>query len=137
MLTPLVNTILAINVPNLNTRLYGDVYDILNNREINYVALVVEAVRSEKREEYDYITLRLTIVDKLLDDESNLLNIFDGCEMLLNDLLKKTPETIDYEDYTIDYIKQDFADHLAGIYADITFIMPSYDCEYYDKEYFQ
>ena len=133
MLTDLVNTLLGIELPNLNTKRYGDVYDILNNRPIDYCAFIVEAV-SAREAAMSEITLRLTVVDMLMEDESNLLQVFDNCHKMLHDILLHLPDDVEYQEYSVDFIKQDFADHLAGVYADITFTTEPYTCEYYGKE---
>lgn len=128
----LVNTLLSIDVPNLNTKKYGDVYDILNNESINYCAMVLELLRTSEDDTAHYTTLRITVVDRLNNDETNLLDVFDNTEHILHDVLKKSPEYVDYEqNITVEYIRQDFADKLAGCYAEITFIDGRYHCTYY------
>lgn len=129
----LVNTILGVSVTNLNTKRYGDVYDVLNNQTVTYTALVVEVMRSEELAHSRNITLRLTVIDKLNEDESNTLDVFDHTEKVLHDLLISLPDSVDWEgEYSIEYVKQDFADKCAGCYSEITFITDKNLCEYYE-----
>ena len=127
----LIDHILEARVTNLNTILYGDVYNLLNSQEISYSACVVELLDSNVSGKLTTHRLRIVIVDRLLEDESNLLDVYDVSLMQMRNVLNHIQEEYDLEtSFTINYIKQDFADHLAGVYCDVNITDLTYFCEF-------
>lgn len=121
----------SASINGIETIFFGDVYRILNSKEVNYSALIIELINSEVEEGLKNDIYRITIVDKLLEDEANLLDIYENSSRQLSDFINYLSE--EYEvvnDYTINYISQDFSDHLAGLYTELTIQNLKYQCRY-------
>lgn len=119
-------------IPNVNAIDFtDDVYMFLNSKQVDYSAIIFEIMNSSVNGGVVTDTYRVSIVDKLNSDESNLLDIFDTCKMSATKLLNYISEKYDVDtNISIDYIKQDFNDKLAGIYFNINIITERYYCDY-------
>lgn len=121
----------SASINGIETIFFGDVYRILNSKEVNYSALIIELINSEVEEGLKNDIYRITIVDKLLEDEANLLDIYENSSRQLSDFINYLSEKYEVvNDYTINYISQDFSDHLAGLYTELTIQNLKYQCRY-------
>lgn len=135
MIKDIVNYIKTVKEHSLNYIEYGDAYNILNSKEIPYTASIIELENSMVNGSLLSHTFRISVFDRLLQDESNLLDIFDVTRGILNDIIIHIAERYDTdENFTVEYVKDDFADHLAGCYASITINELSNHCSTYEND---
>lgn len=135
MIKDIVNYIKTVKEHSLNYIEYGDAYNILNSKEIPYTASIIELESSMVNGSLLSHSFRISVFDRLLQDESNLLDIFDVTRGILNDIIIHIAERYDIdENFTVEYVKDDFADHLAGCYASITINELSNHCSTYEND---
>lgn len=122
----------GLSLHNVNTFLVGDVYQLVNCKDYIYTVAVLEFQGIEVNGSTDSIRCRLSVIDRLTQDESNFLDIVDDCTRNLKDIIRLMED----EDiapngiYNIQIIKQDFADHCAGVYAELVIPTEAYMCSH-------
>lgn len=122
----------GIALKNVNTLLVGDIYDLLNTRSIAYTAACLEFQSIDTADGIDTIRVRLSVIDRLAEGESNFLDVVDDCTRNLKDIIRlmEDEDIAPNSTYTIQIIKQDFADHCAGVYAELSIPTEAYLCSH-------
>lgn len=120
MIKDIVKHFKQASIRSLNYIEYGDPYNLLNAKDITYTAAIMELESSTVNGSLTTHNLRISVFDRLIQDESNLLDVFDVTRGILNDLIVYMGSRYELEgNYSIEYVKDDFADHLAGCYCTI------------------
>ena len=134
------NTIkdIALNTRTVESFYIGDVYTIWNSLNINYGSFDVNINYIRRVGNFNIVNCSFYYGAKLKNDSSNLFEIqSDGFNVIINVInhLKENFEIEDVEDIQIFPFWQQFADVLAGCYADVNIYIPVEDsCEDFDKE---
>ena len=104
----------------IKTAFVQDIYQINNNPDISYPVLVIES--DETRETLDLwqYRFRLTYVDILAEDQSNLIDIQSTGMELLSKLLRNIPENWNLTSSSYRTFLQRFNDECSGAYCWIT-----------------
>ena len=111
----------------IKTVFVQDIYQINNNPDISYPVLVIES--DETRETLDLwqYRFRLTYVDILSEDQSNLIDIQSTGMELLSKLLRNIPENWNLTSSSYRTFLQRFNDECSGVYCWITLEVPKED----------
>ena len=111
----------------IKTVFVQDIYQINNNPDISYPVLVIES--DETRETLDLwqYRFRLTYVDILAEDQSNLIDIQSAGMELLSKLLRDIPENWNLTSSSYRTFLQRFNDECSGVYCWITLEVPKED----------
>ena len=111
----------------IKTVFVQDIYQINNNPDISYPVLVIES--DETRETLDLwqYRFRLTYVDILAEDQSNLIDIQSTGMELLSTLLRNIPENWNLTSSSYRTFLQRFNDECSGVYCWITLEVPKGD----------
>lgn len=111
----------------IKTVFVQDIYQINNNPDIFYPVLVIES--DETRETLDLwqYRFRLTYVDILAEDQSNLIDIQSTGMELLSKLLRNIPENWNLTSSSYRTFLQRFNDECSGVYCWITLEVPKED----------
>lgn len=111
----------------IKTVFVQDIYQINNNPDISYPVLVIES--DETRETLDLwqYRFRLTYVDILAEDQSNLIDIQGTGMELLSKLLRDIPENWNLTSSSYRTFLQRFNDECSGVYCWITLEVPKED----------
>ena len=111
----------------IKTVFVQDIYQINNNPDISYPVLVIES--DETRETLDLwqYRFRLTYVDILAEDQSNLIDIQSTGMELLSKLLRNIPENWNLTSSSYRTFLQRFDDECSGVYCWITLEVPKED----------
>ena len=111
----------------IKTVFVQDIYQINNNPDISYPVLVIES--DETRETLDLwqYRFRLTYVDILAEDQSNLIDIQSTGMELLSKLLRDIPENWNLTSSSYRTFLQRFNDECSGMYCWITLEVPKED----------
>lgn len=111
----------------IKTVFVQDIYQINNNPDISYPVLVIES--DETRETLDLwqYRFRLTYVDILVEDQSNLIDIQSTGMELLSKLLRNIPENWNLTSSSYRTFLQRFNDECSGVYCWITLEVPKED----------
>ena len=111
----------------IKTAFVQDIYQINNNPDISYPVLVIES--DETRETLDLwqYRFRLTYVDILAEDQSNLIDIQSTGMELLSKLLRDIPENWNLTSSSYRTFLQRFNDECSGVYCWITLEVPKED----------
>ena len=111
----------------IKTVFVQDIYQINNNPDISYPVLVIES--DETRETLDLwqYRFRLTYVDILAEDQSNLIDIQSTGMELLSKLLRDIPENWNLTSSSYRTFLQRFNDECSGVYCWITLDVPKED----------
>ena len=111
----------------IKTVFVQDIYQINNNPDISYPVLVIES--DETRETLDLwqYRFRLTYVDILAEDQSNLIDIQSTGMELLSKLLRDIPENWNLTSSSYRTFLQRFNDECSGVYCWITLEAPKED----------
>ena len=134
------NTIkdIALNTRTVESFYIGDVYTNWNSLNINYSSFDVNINYIRRVGNFNIVNCSFYYGAKLKNDSSNLFEIqSDGFRVIINVInhLKDEYEIEDVEDIQILPFWQQFADILAGCYADVNIFVPVEDtCENFDKE---
>lgn len=100
----------------------GDVYDIWNNKEVQYVSAcydLIEAVYDDNLNQYN---VRVYVADRLVEAETNETYALDACEAVIRHAiatLRSASGVLDIGCSSLVPFVQTFADNLAGYYADL------------------
>ena len=134
------NTIkdIALNTRTVESFYIGDVYTNWNSLNITYGSFDVNINFIRRVGNYNIVNISLYYGAKLKNDSSNLFEIqSNGYNAIINVInhLKENFEIEDVEDVQIFPFFQQFADILAGCYADVNIFVPVEDtCANFDKE---
>ena len=111
----------------IKTVFVQDIYQINNNPDISYPVLVIES--DETRETLDLwqYRFRLTYVDILAEDQSNLIDIQSTGMELLSKLLRNIPENWNLTSSSYRTFLQRFNDECSGASCWITLEVPKED----------
>lgn len=111
----------------IKTVFVQDIYQINNNPDISYPVLVIES--DETRETLDLwqYRFRLTYVDILAEDQSNLIDIQSTGMELLSKLLRNIPENWNLTSSSYRTFLQRFNDECSGVYCWMTLEVPKED----------
>ena len=128
----------ALNTRTVESFYIGDVYTNYNSLNITYGSFDANINYIRRVGNYNIVNLSLYYGAKLKNDSSNLFEIqSDGYNVIINVInhLKENFEIEDVEDVQIFPFWQQFADILAGCYADVNIFVPVEDtCANFDKE---
>ena len=129
---------IALNTQTVESFYIGDVYTNWNSLNINYSSFDVNINYIRRVGNYNIVNCSFYYGAKLKNDSSNLFEIqSNGYNVIINVInhLKENFEIEDVEDIQIFPFWQQFADILAGCYADVNIFVPIEDvCENFDKE---
>ena len=113
-------------------------YEVWNSLNMVYPSFNCNINYIRRVGNYNIVNCSLYYGAKLKNDSSNLFQIqSDGYNVIINVInhLKENFEIEDVEDIQIFPFWQQFADVLAGCYADVNIFIPVEDvCENFDKE---
>ena len=129
---------IALNTQTVESFYIGDVYTNWNSLNINYSSFDVNINYIRRVGNYNIVNCSFYYGAKLKNDSSNLFQVqTDGFRVIINVInhLKENFEIEDVEDVQIFPFWQQFADILAGCYADVNIFVPVEDtCANFDKE---
>ena len=129
---------IALNTQTVESFYIGDVYTNWNSLNINYSSFDVNINYIRRVGNYNIVNCSFYYGAKLKNDSSNLFEIqSNGYNVIINVInhLKENFEIEDVEDIQIFPFWQQFADILAGCYADVNIFVPIEDtCANFDKE---
>ena len=129
---------IALNTKTVESFYIGDVYTNWNSLNINYSSFDVNINYIRRVGNYNIVNCSFYYGAKLKNDSSNLFEIqSNGYNVIINVInhLKENFEIEDVEDIQIFPFWQQFADILAGCYADVNIFVPVEDtCANFDKE---
>lgn len=129
---------IALNTRTVESFYIGDVYTNWNSLNINYSSFDVNINYIRRVGNFNIVNCSFYYGAKLKNDSSNLFQIqSDGFRVIMNVInhLKENFEIEDVEDVQIFPFWQQFADILAGCYADVNIFVPVEDtCANFDKE---
>ena len=129
---------IALNTRTVESFYIGDVYTNWNSLNINYGSFDVNINYIRRVGNYNIVNCSFYYGAKLKNDSSNLFEIqSNGFNVIINVInhLKENFEIEDVEDIQIFPFWQQFADILAGCYADVNIFVPVEDtCANFDKE---
>ena len=129
---------IALNTQTVESFYIGDVYTNWNSLNINYGSFNCNINYIRRVGNFNIVNCSFYYGAKLKNDSSNLFQIqSDGFRVIMNVInhLKENFEIEDVEDVQIFPFWQQFADILAGCYADVNIFVPVEDsCEDFDKE---
>ena len=124
-LRQIVNIFLAVadEQPNISLTGEGDIYRILNEpKDDQYCAFVITQGRHTWQDGWNYFTLNLFYVDRLLEDDSNRLETQSTAISVLKNIILRVFEIIDNEVPKVYFnvFTEKFNSLTAGAYATIT-----------------
>ena len=129
---------IALNTRTVESFYIGDVYTNWNSLNIIYGSFDVNINYIRRVGNFNIVNLSLYYGAKLKNDSSNIFEVqSNGYNVIINVInhLKENFEIEDVEDVQIFPFWQQFADVLAGCYADVNIFVPVEDtCENFDKE---
>ena len=129
---------IALGTKKVNSFYTLDPYLCWNSLNINYGSFSSNINYVRRNGGYDVVNVSFYFGDKLKNDNSNIFEAqSDGFNVIINVInhLKENFEIEDVEDIQIFPFWQQFADILAGCYADVNIYIPVEDvCENFDKE---
>ena len=129
---------IALNTRTVESFHNTDPYTVWNSLNIVYPSFNCNINYIRRVGNFNIVNLSLYYGAKLKNDSSNLFQIqSDGFNVIINVInhLKENFEIEDVEDIQIFPFWQQFADILAGCYADVNIFVPVEDtCEDFDKE---
>lgn len=118
----------AINQPNVNTSVEGDIYDYLNsNPDIEYSVVFLTQQQHRESEGFMYYNFYIFYVDRLQSDlESNRALIQSTGMRVLSNIIRTVCDNLDIEVPDVTYIPftQKFADETSGVYCSVEFTVP-------------
>lgn len=115
---------IALKQPNVNYANDGDIYVLNSLPNIDYGVFFVTQTNHQQSENTMTYNLVLYYVDRLTGDENNKLEVQSTGIMTLGNIINIF--NIKYPDVEINYdiqyhtFTQQFADHCAGVWADVT-----------------
>ena len=128
----------ALNTKTVESFHNTDPYTVWNSLNIVYPSFNCNINYIRRVGNYNIVNLTLYYGGKLKNDSSNLFQIqSDGFNVIMNVInhLRENFEIEDFEQVQIYPFFQQFADILAGCYADVNIFVPVEDvCENFDKE---
>ena len=129
---------IALNTRTVESFHNTDPYTVWNSLNIVYPSFNCNINYIRRVGNFNIVNLSLYYGGKLKNDSSNLFEIqSNGFNVIINVInhLKENFEIEDVEDVQIFPFWQQFADILAGCYADVNIFVPVEDtCENFDKE---
>ena len=129
---------IALNTRTVESFHNTDPYTVWNSLNIVYPSFNCNINYIRRVGNYNIVNISLYYGAKLKNDSSNLFEIqSDGFNVIINVInhLKENFEIEDVEDIQIFPFWQQFADILAGCYADVNIFVPVEDtCANFDKE---
>ena len=129
---------IALNTRTVESFHNTDPYTVWNSLNIVYPSFNCNINYIRRVGNYNIVNLSLYYGAKLKNDSSNLFEIqSNGYNVIINVInhLKENFEIEDVEDVQIFPFWQQFADILAGCYADVNIFVPVEDvCANFDKE---
>ena len=129
---------IALNTRTVESFHNTDPYTVWNSLNMVYPSFNCNINYIRRVGNFNIVNLSLYYGGKLKNDSSNLFEIqSDGYNVIINVInhLKENFEIEDVEDIQIFPFWQQFADILAGCYADVNIFVPVEDtCENFDKE---
>lgn len=129
---------IALNTQKVNSFYTLDPYLCWNSLNVTYGSFSSNINYIRRSGGYDVVNVSFYFGDKLKNDNSNIFEAqSDGFNAIINVInhLKENFEIENLEDIQIFPFWQQFADILAGCYADVNIFVPVEDtCENFDKE---
>lgn len=127
----------ALNTQTVETFHSLDPYLVWNSLHITYASFNCNVNYVRRVDNYEVVNCTLYYGDKLYNDSSNIYSVQTaGYNAIVNVLehLKEEYEIEDFEEIRIIPFQQQFADILAGCYADVNIFIPVEDiCFNFDK----
>ena len=129
---------IALNTLTVESFHNTDPYTVWNSLNIVYPSFNCNINYIRRVGNFNIVNCSFYYGAKLKNDSSNLFEMqSDGFNVIMNVInhLKENFEIEDVEDRQIFPFRQQFADVLAGCYADVNIFVPVEDtCENFDKE---
>ena len=126
--------------PNIGDVLYGDIYQLNHIQTIKYPAIVVTSGQHSADLDDYFFSYRMNIfyVERLLDNQTNKIDIHANAINFLNSLLKHLddlfiedgsfPNGLMITNYDIQCFNERFNDMCAGAYVNVIFKVPINEC---------
>lgn len=113
----------ALRNINVNMAEDGDVYEILNNIQARYGAIIITPISAVVSDNTYAHNLYIYYADRLHVDGNNVNDIYSTAAMTLDSILTKLRNTdgvlMVTEDANFIYFTQKFADNTAGAYVNV------------------
>lgn len=113
----------------------GDAYEILNNKQIRYGAIIITPIDVQIRDTSHVVNMYIYYADRLINDNSNQNDIFSVAVNTLDTIITRLyqlDDVLDIGDYNrATLFTQKFADITAGAYVqlEITLNKPDIRCQ--------
>lgn len=121
----------ALNQPNVNSAVEGDLYDYMNaNPSIDYSVVFLTQQSHRETEGFFHYNFYIFYVDRLQSDlETDRALIQSTGIRVLSNVIRTVCDSIDMEVPDVTYIPytQRFADECCGVYASVEFTVPIED----------
>lgn len=118
--------------PNTGNVIYGDIYELNHIQTVKYPAVVVTCDRHNGNTDEGWFSFRLNIfiTDRLLDDESNRMDIHSHSISILNTVVKMLDDSGDLilNSWEIHVFNERFNDLCAGAYMNLNLRVPISEC---------
>lgn len=121
----------ALNQPNVNSAVEGDLYDYMNaNPSIDYSVVFLTQQSHRETEGFMHYSFYIFYCDRLQSDlDSNRALIQSTGLRVLSNIIRTVCDNLDIEVPDVTYVpySQRFADEVAGVYASVEFTVPIED----------
>ena len=121
----------ALNQPNVNSAVEGDLYDYMNaNSDISYSVVFLTQQSHRETEGFFHYNFYIFYVDRLQSDlETDRALIQSNGMRVLSNIIRTVCDNLDIEVPDVTYIPytQRFADECCGVYASVEFTVPIED----------
>lgn len=121
----------ALNQPNVNSAVEGDLYDYMNaNSDISYSVVFLTQQSHRETEGFFHYNFYIFYVDRLQSDlETDRALIQSGGIRVLSNIIRTVCDNLDIEVPDVTYVPytQRFADECCGVYASVEFTVPIED----------
>ena len=139
-LQEVVNTLknIALTQPMIQAVSDGDVYEKMNgNPSVKYAVFHCTQTTHTSEDGWDNYGLSLFVIDRLMDDNTNRLEIQSQAKEALINIMRTFCENFDAECSTLTFtpFTQKFTDNTAGVWCNVTVaVMQDYACPYNYEE---
>lgn len=126
-LIEIINIIIdtAKSLPNIGTIYEGSVYDLNALPNVRYSTIVITQGEHSVNDNYSDFNFKIFYVDKLMNDESNRLQIQSNGMLILQNLINKIQndnDEIECGALRFTTFTHKFADNCAGVWANVNII---------------
>ena len=134
MIKQIVDEIKAVvkNIPNINTVIDFNPYDINSLKSVEYTTFAWVLNEIQEDQTSTTINMSLFYIDRLLDDNSNKMLIYETSFNTLRRIVNTLETEYNYyiPNKSYRHFTEEFADKCAGCFADISISVDIGDCIY-------